>query len=123
MTVNGTFQMGTPTCPIQSSIKVTIPGGTQGINGIYVNPSAKYDIHGYTDGFMWTRISATVAAGSKTIPLKEAVSWAAGDKIVLVTTTWKDELQNQNEVLTIASVGDGGKTITTVETIAFNHYG
>jgi hypothetical protein len=43
---------------------------------------------------MWTRISATVpasAAGapSKVINLQEAVQWAAGDVIVLVTTAWK----------------------------------
>ena len=34
-----------------------------------------------------------------------------------------DEIQNQNEVLTIASITNGGLTINTVENIVYNHYG
>jgi hypothetical protein len=34
-----------------------------------------------------------------------------------------DELVNQNEVLTVASVSADGRTITTQQTIKFNHYG
>lgn len=74
-------------------------------------------------GITWTRISNTVLVGANSIPLVEAVQWKAGDKLVLTTTTWKDEIVNQNEVLTVASVTNGGLTINTVEALQFNHYG
>ena len=47
MIVNGAFEMGTPACPIQSQILVTIPGGNEN-NGINVEPGGVYDVHGYT---------------------------------------------------------------------------
>lgn len=53
----------------------------------------------------------------------EAVQWKAGDKFVLTTTSWKDEMVNQNEVLTVASVTNNGLTVNTVEALQFNHYG
>lgn len=74
-------------------------------------------------GITWTRIAATVLVGAKSIPLVEAVQWKAGDKFVLTTTSWKDELKNENEVLTVASVTNNGLTINTVEALQFNHYG
>jgi hypothetical protein len=43
--VSGTFQMGTPDCPIQSGITVTVPGGDERY-GIDVDKGAKYDVHG-----------------------------------------------------------------------------
>lgn len=61
--------------------------------------------------------------GAKSITLVEAVQWKAGDKFVLTTTSWKDELKNENEVLTVASVTNNGLTINTVEALQFNHYG
>jgi hypothetical protein len=72
---------------------------------------------------MWTRISATVLAGSRTLPLQQPVQWRAGDRFFITTTAWKDELNNQNEVLTVASVSADGRTLTTVEALQFNHYG
>lgn len=74
-------------------------------------------------GLTWTRIANTVLASATRIPLMEAVQWKAGDKFVLTTTAWKDEIINQNEVLTVASVADNGFTINTVEALQFNHYG
>jgi hypothetical protein len=74
-------------------------------------------------GITWTRIASTVLVGAKSIPLVEAVQWKAGDKFVLTTTSWKDEIVNQNEVLTVASVANGGLTVNTVEALQFNHYG
>lgn len=53
----------------------------------------------------------------------EAVQWKAGDKFVLTTTSWKDEMVNQNEVLTVAIVTNNGLTVNTVEALQFNHYG
>lgn len=44
MNVTGTFQMGTPSCPIQSLMNVFIPGGNSAW-GITVTASGKYDVH------------------------------------------------------------------------------
>jgi hypothetical protein len=44
MNVSGTFQMGTPACPIQSLMNVFIPGGNSAL-GITVTAAAKYDVH------------------------------------------------------------------------------
>jgi hypothetical protein len=101
-------------------------------------------------------------------PPQDAVSWAAGQVIVLVTTYWRDEELNQNEVdgaltqrgrgaihspggslhagacarlpkapsqpnqrlprphqqvLTIASVTNGGRTVAVTSDIQYQHYG
>ena len=41
--VNGTFAMGTPACPIASSITVTVPGGDETYG---VDNAGSYDVHG-----------------------------------------------------------------------------
>ncbi|KAF6266444.1 hypothetical protein COO60DRAFT_1669869 [Scenedesmus sp. NREL 46B-D3] len=130
--VNGTFSMGTPACPIASGITVNVPGGNEQFG---VDNAGSYDVHGVMQGLTWTRIAATVPAGATSMRLQEAVQWQRGDQILLVTTTWKgeeelaagrilsDELANQNEVLTVAAVSADGRTVTTQQTIQFNHYG
>ncbi len=45
MDVYGTFMMGSPSCPIQSRITVTIPGGNA-TYGVDVWPGGQYDVHG-----------------------------------------------------------------------------
>ena len=45
-----------------------------------------------------TVLAFTANTPSRTITLQEAVQWQAGDAIVLVSTVWKDEYTNQNEV-------------------------
>lgn len=62
-------------------------------------------------------------AGARSIPLSEPVQWKAGDKFVLTTTSWKDEIINQNEVLTVASLANNNFTVNIVEALQFNHYG
>eukprot|EP00775_Hariotina_reticulata_P013903 gene13903-14021_t len=120
--VQGRFQMGTPDCPLQSGISVTVPTGDESF-GIDALQGSTYDVHGYTQGLSWTRIAATVISGSQTIELQEPVQWKPGQDIVLLTTTWKDELHNQNEVLRIAGISADGRQISTRQVIQFMHYG
>jgi len=47
MMVQGTFEMGSPSCPIQSGIEIIVPGGVES-NGIDVLDSGKFDVHGFT---------------------------------------------------------------------------
>ena len=42
---------------------------------------------------------------------------------MVVTTTFLDEMDDQNEVREIASVGDGGREVERVEPLRFHHYG
>lgn len=59
MTVNGTFRMGTPGCPINSRITITVPGGDE-TRGIDVGGrNASYDVH----GLMWVSSGAATPAG------------------------------------------------------------
>lgn len=51
------------------------------------------------------------------------MDWVAGQQIVLTTTVWKDNLNNQNEVLTISSVSVDGKVLTLTSATQFYHYG
>ncbi len=48
MDVYGTFMMGSPSCPIQSRITVTVPGGNA-TYGVDVWPGAQYDVHGVVE--------------------------------------------------------------------------
>lgn len=50
-------------------------------------------------------------------------NWAVGQRIVLVSTIWKDLEQNQNEVLVIQSIGADRRSITVTSPIGFDHYG
>lgn len=104
---------------------MTVPGGNA-LHGIDVlKPSGSLDVHGTVLGPTWTRLRETAAAGGRALRLQEAVRWAPGDRIVLTSTFWQDEIQNQNqnEVLTVANVTDGGRTVNVVEAARFNHYG
>eukprot|EP00775_Hariotina_reticulata_P007671 gene7671-7873_t len=120
--VMGTFEMGSASCPVQSGIQITVPGGAES-NGIDVMETGRFDVHGFMQGLTWTRVSKTVLAGSNLILLQEPVQWQAGEDILLVTTIWKDELSNQNEVLRILSVSVDGRIIRTRQLIQYNHYG
>ena len=44
MSVNGTFVMGTGSCPLQSRITVNIPGGNAR-HGIDIWPGGAYEVH------------------------------------------------------------------------------
>lgn len=44
------------------------------------------------------------AAGDRVIWLQRAVNWEVGQKLVLTTSIYKDNLNNQNEVRTITAV-------------------
>lgn len=46
LNVSGTFQMGQPTCPIQSLITVFVPGGNSNL-GVFALSGATFDIHGF----------------------------------------------------------------------------
>merc|ERR1719483_1010979 len=74
------------------------------------------DMHGQDIGVAWTKLAATAAAGSTEIELSEAVTWAAGNEIVISTSSYE---LHETEKRTIASVS--GTTVTLTEALEFEH--
>jgi hypothetical protein len=50
-----------------------------------------------------------------------AAAFAVAPELLMTWPT--DELMNQNEVLRISTVSSDGRTITTLQSTRFNHYG
>lgn len=107
--VDGALVLGAEGCPLASRVTVAIPGGDAAF-GIDVSKAAgALDVHGTVVGPTWTRLTATVAKDARALPLREAVSWRPGDKLVLTSTTWRDETNNQNEARAGGGKGVGGE--------------
>jgi hypothetical protein len=70
----------------------------------------------------WTTLASTAAAGSSTIVLKDAVTWKAGDQVVIATTSHRHS-QRENEFHTIQSVGGDQKTVTLTQPLTYEHLG
>jgi len=91
--------------------------------GITATDSGTLDIHGKLYTPTWTRLASTVPAGNSTVVLQDAVDWQPGQLIVVATSTFKDEINNQNEVATITEVSADGKTLSVNAPFKFQHYG
>ena len=78
------------------------------------------DVHGKPIPTTWTHLSETANSGDTEIKLKKSVTWVAGDKIVIATTE-KRFSKNENEIRTIDSVSNDGKTITLSEALEYDH--
>ena len=73
-------------------------------------------------GVTWTRLASTANAGSTELTLQLAVSWQAGDQVVIATTGHRHS-QRENEVRQIASVSPDGLTLTLTEALEYKHLG
>ena len=74
---------------------------------------SQIDIHGKRYHPTWTRLASSLTPGTSFIRLQDEVNWEVGQEIVVTTSLWKDEEDNQNEVLTITGV-DASRTIIEV---------
>ena len=88
---------------------------------IMVKEGGSIDLHG-SQFKTWTRLRATVNAGTRALLLQEDVDWVPGQLIVVSTSIWKDEEINQNEVHTIREVSDN-RTIRVEEPFEYFHFG
>lgn len=67
-------------------------------------------------------LAATAAPGDATITVQGNVSdWQVGQTLVVVTSFYRDSVQDQNEVRTIQAVV--GDSITLDAPLAFQHWG
>lgn len=55
--------------------------------------------------------------------LQQAVDWQPGQLVAVTTSIWKDEYNNQNEVMTVDFVKDAGRTVVFKERFQYMHYG
>ena len=70
----------------------------------------------------WTTLESTAYAGNTTIVLREAVTWQAGDKVVIATTSDRHS-QKETEFMVIQSVANDNRTITLTEPLKYEHLG
>ncbi|KAF5840653.1 hypothetical protein DUNSADRAFT_16026, partial [Dunaliella salina] len=124
--VNGRMRIGSPSCHAQQPITITFEM-MQGLDksdlGIQVSSTGQLNMHGREFNPTWTRLASTAVSGNRTIKLQEPVNWEAGQLVALATSIWRDEFENQNEVMTVESVDAGQQSITFTAGIQFHHYG
>jgi hypothetical protein len=98
-------------------------GGGAGNKGIVVNDGATFDVHGKQYHPTWTKLSASVDKSSNFVDLQDAVNWEPGQSVVVTTTVRRDDQSNQNEIMQIAQVSNGGTRLVFTSAFRFNHHG
>ncbi|KAI3428632.1 hypothetical protein D9Q98_007455 [Chlorella vulgaris] len=125
--VSGAMRAGGPTCRLASRLTLAfhaLPGINPIDMALRVTPGGTLDLHGKLFEPTWTRLAQTATAGSSTLQLQDAaLGWEPGQQAMVATTIWKDEQENQNEVVTVASVSEDGRTIFLTAPLQYQHYG
>lgn len=99
---------------------INIGQGNIGTNFMTAFNGGQIEIYGRETGRTWTDLANTSNAGSNTLQLRDAVSWQAGDSIVIASSAfdWR-----QQERKTVQTVSGDGKTITLTTPLAYRHSG
>ncbi|CAH1247131.1 PKHD1L1 [Branchiostoma lanceolatum] len=124
----GLFQVGTEEDPFQHQATITLHGNLRSkelpIYGAKVLAvrEGTLDLHGMPVTHTWTLLAETAAAGTDTLVLEQAVTWQAGDSVVIATTGHRHS-QGETEVREIQSVSDDGHTVTLTESLEYEHLG
>ena len=66
----------------------------------------------------WTKLNVTALSGSNVLTLSETVDWTVGASILVTTSSY---IAHEAERLTIANISADGKTITTIESLQYDH--
>ncbi|XP_072562121.1 PKHD1 like 1, tandem duplicate 1 [Paramormyrops kingsleyae] len=128
LTDGGVLQIGTEAAPFQHKAIITLHGHLRsqelpiyGSKTLGVRQGV-LDLHGIPIPTTWTHLNETAPAGSSTLTLKQAVTWKAGDQIAIASTGDRHS-QMENEMLTIASVLDNGRTLNLSQPLKYTHLG
>ncbi|KAA0710214.1 Fibrocystin-L Polycystic kidney and hepatic disease 1-like protein 1 [Triplophysa tibetana] len=128
ITDGGALQIGTEQQPFQHKAIITLHGHLRsqelpvyGAKTLAVREGV-LDLHGIPVPVTWTRLSQTAQSGSSTLTLMDAVTWKAGNEIVIASTGNRHS-QRENELRRIASVSDDGRTLNLTEPLTFTHLG
>ncbi|KAG1681196.1 hypothetical protein FOA52_015639 [Chlamydomonas sp. UWO 241] len=124
--VSGQLSKGSADCRLQSNIMITfdyqLSVGDADL-GIQVWSGNQLDLHGTWFNPTWTRLAATAAAGQNWVTLQDAVNWQPMQLVAVMTSMFRDEATNQNEVMTVNYVDCDGKKVVFMEDFQFDHYG
>ena len=123
--VQGHLWIGSETCRLYSYITITLVDGAvlaepSGKKGITTSPTGIIDIHGKLYQATWTRLAASAEINDDRIIVMDNVNWEVGQRVVILTSVWKDHENPQNEVRTIAAIE--GKKIQFTQPLNFFHY-
>ncbi|XP_039978517.1 PKHD1 like 1, tandem duplicate 1 [Xiphias gladius] len=128
ITDGGRLQIGQEGAPFQHKAIITLHGNLRspelpvyGTKTLAVREGV-LDLHGIPVPVPWTHLAQTATNGSVTLTLMKAVTWKAGDEIVIASTGHRHS-QRENEVRRIAAVSTGGKTLTLTEPLKYTHLG
>ncbi|KAM9839131.1 PKHD1 like 1, tandem duplicate 1 [Aulostomus maculatus] len=128
ITDGGRMQIGQEGAPFQHKAIITLHGNLRspelpvyGTKTLAVREGI-LDLHGIPVPVPWTHLAQTATNGSTTLTLMKAVTWKAGDEIVIASTGHRHS-QRENEVRRIAAVSADGKTLTLAEPLAYTHLG
>ena len=122
--VHGRLQVGTEATPFTKRAEIVLDGdpadNTMGMGSsvLGVMGAGVLDLHGAPRPVSWTRLRATAAAGSRTIRVRSAQGWTAGDRVVIAST---DIDPGRAEERTITAVN--GNVVTLGTALAYNHWG
>ena len=126
ITSGGVLQVGTEDEPFLSKTQIVLYGHVlsteipvYGAKTLALRKGV-IDMHGRPLNVTWTKLLHTAAAGDNELYLREYVDWDVGGKIVIASTSFSQE---ENEELTIASIdaGSEGSILTLEETLEYEH--
>merc|ERR1712020_354859 len=110
------------------SFDFPLPGGTA--DGEYVpeivmgaksiGSFGELKLEGKEVGTAWTKLSENAEPGSKTLVLRDAVEWQAGDEIFVTSTSFR---AHESQKLVIESISADGKMINVTEPLTYRHQG
>ncbi|XP_004640150.1 fibrocystin-L [Octodon degus] len=128
ITDGGILQVGTEAAPFRHRAVITLHGHPRspelpvyGAKTLAVREGT-LDLHGLPVPVVWTQLARTAEAGTRTLILHDAVTWKAGDSIVIASTGHRHS-QRENEKRTIASVSADGVNITLTQPLNYTHLG
>uniref|UniRef100_A0A3Q2YMV4 PKHD1 like 1, tandem duplicate 1 n=1 Tax=Hippocampus comes TaxID=109280 RepID=A0A3Q2YMV4_HIPCM len=122
ITDGGRLQVGLEEAPFQHKAIITLHGHPRSPELPVYGAKTLAIREGILDLHVWTHLAQTVDVNSSTLTLMKAVTWEAGDEIVIASTGHRHS-QRENEVKIIASVSADGKTVTLTEPLKYSHLG
>jgi cell migration-inducing and hyaluronan-binding protein len=121
--LHGELAIGTEAAPHTRKATITLTDNVKdeqmmgmGDRGIMIS-GGTLNLHGDRKN-VWSKLSATAAAGATSIQVLDAKGWRVGDEIVLASTDYDPR---QAERRTISAIG--GNTVTLDKPLAYMHYG
>ncbi|XP_078254550.1 PKHD1 like 1, tandem duplicate 1 [Rhinoraja longicauda] len=128
ITDGGLLQVGTNSTPFSHKAIITLHGHLRsrelplyGSKTLAVREGT-LDLHGLPIPVTWTHLAETAEEGASTIRLQKAVTWRAGDEIVIASTGGRHS-QRESEQRTIEGVSTDGRMLNLTEPLRYRHLG